>query len=149
MIDLGYKGDRHLVYADVQSDWKTEIPTANWLLVPIGNRQDEQMLAGIADNCLNDGLKYICAIGKEAEFIHDFFDNVILTKRIKNGLPVESPNDFENEPMTSWHDDLDEGIWFAVYNAFDEYFDIERILILDMTTKGELKRIKKALEKIN
>ena len=96
---------------------------------------------------MDNGVKYVCALGQECEFIHDFFDDLVVIRRIKAGLSVESEEDFEYEPMTTWHNDFDEGVWFAIHSAYDDHVDIDTVVFLDMTDNGELARIKLAIEK--
>jgi hypothetical protein len=148
MRDLGQKNDRRLIYIQTKSaDWRQNLPTSNWLVLPIGHNRDKGLITDITDNCLNNGVKYVCTLGKECEFIHDFFDDSIVDKRIEKGLSVSSEDDFEYEPMTTWHNDFDKGVWFAIHAAHDDHVDIDKVVFLDMTDNGELERIQQAIEK--
>ncbi len=148
MVDLGQKNQRQILYLQTKANnWKKELPSASWLVLPIGHKRDEKLIAEVIDSCLDNGVNYVCALGQECEFIHDFFDDSIVIRRIKNGLSVESEEDFEYEAMTTWHNDFDEGVWFAIHAAYDDYVNIDKIIFLDMTEKGELERVKQAIEK--
>jgi hypothetical protein len=148
MIDLGQKNDRRLIYLQTKSNnWKENLPTSNWLVLPIGHNRDKELITDLTDICLDNGVTYVCTLGQECEFIHDFFDDSIVEKRIEKGLSVSSEEDFEYEPMTTWHEDFNEGVWFAIHAAHDDHVVIDKIVFLDMTDKGELERIERAIEK--
>ena len=148
MKDLGQKNDRQLTYFHTKRDsWKGSLPTINWLVLPIGHTRDNDLIKDVTNTCLDNGVKYVCTLGQECEFIHDYFDDSIVMKRIDNGLSVEHANDFEHEPMTTWHNDFDEGVWFAIHAAHDDYVTIDKIVLLDMTDNGELERVERAIEK--
>ncbi|MFB6320857.1 hypothetical protein, partial [Saccharicrinis sp. FJH54] len=54
---------------------------------------------------------------------------------------IDNPDDFETEPMTTWHNDFNEGVWFAITNAFVDYKEINKIVCLDLTNLGERNRL--------
>jgi hypothetical protein len=43
--------------------------------------------------------------------------------------------------MTTWHNDFEEGIWFAIFAAYNEDVSIDKIIILNMTNGQEKERI--------
>ena len=148
MRNLGQINERQIIYLQTATDnWKKGLPTSNWLALPIGHKRDKELIAEITDACLNSGVNYVCTLGQECEFIHDLFDDSIVDKRIEKGLSVASEDDFEYEPMTTWHNDFDEGVWFAIHSAYDEHVSIDKIVFLDMTDNGELDRVEKAIKK--
>lgn len=148
MVDLGQKNKRQLIYLRTKTDnWKKELPKSGWLVLPIGHKRDEKLIVDIIDSCLDNGVKYVCTLGQECEFIHDRFDDSVVMRRINNGLSVESEEDFEYEPMTTWHNDFDDGVRFAIHSAYDDYVEIDRVIFLDMTDNGELERVEQAIQK--
>lgn len=148
MVDLGQKNERQLIYLRTKTDnWKNELPKSGWLVLAIGHKRDEKLIAVIIDSCLDNGVKYVCTLGQECEFIHDRFDDSVVMRRINNGLSVVSDEDFEYEPMTTWHNDFDEGVRFAIHSAYDDYVEIDRVIFLDMTDNGELERVEQAIQK--
>jgi hypothetical protein len=50
--------------------------------------------------------------------------------------------------MTTWHHDFEDGIWFAIFAAYDEEININEVVILDMTDGREIPRIKAYISKI-
>jgi hypothetical protein len=147
MVDLGQINDRQISYIRTNNDgWKNYIPTDSWLALPIGNTKDIKIIKEVTDTCLGKGVNYVCTLGQECEFIHDYFDDSIVNKRIENGQSVSSPDDFEYEPMTTWHDDFEDGVWFAIYAAHDEHVDIKNVIFIDMTENGELEIIRQVIK---
>ena len=114
-----------------------ELPINNWLVLPIsgedGNMKSYHLLA---DNSLNKNVLYACTVGEECELIHDIFDQCIISNKILKGESIESPDDFEDSPMTTWDDNLDEGFWFALYTAFHPTKDINKVVCIDYTKRG-------------
>lgn len=126
-------------------NWKNELPKSGRLVLPIGHNRDKYLIAEI-DSCLNNGVNYVCTLGQQCEFIRDRFDDSVVMRRIKNGLSVESEEDFEFEPMTTWHNDFDDGVRFAIHSAYDDYVEIEKVVLLNMTDDGELERVERAIQ---
>jgi len=50
--------------------------------------------------------------------------------------------------ITTWHNDIEEGIWFALFAADSEEVKIKEVVIPDMTDGHETQRVKACLEKI-
>ncbi len=96
---------------------------------------------------------YVCTVGQECEWAHDWFDETILVNRINKKLPIDSPDDFDEEPMTTWHNDFDEGFWFATTSAYpsinDEYVYVDKVVCLDLTDKPNRQRLTDLIAKIN
>ena len=117
------------------------MPNDNWLVLPIGNERDYNLIKTISRVCIDKNVNYLCALGQACKMIHDIFDETIIEKRIEKGLSIENPDDFETEPMTTWHNDFNEGVWFAITNAFVDYKEINKIVCLDLKNLGERNRL--------
>jgi hypothetical protein len=50
--------------------------------------------------------------------------------------------------MTTWHHNFEEGIWFAVFAAYDNEVHIKEVVILDMTDSAEIPRIEAYIKKL-
>lgn len=146
--DLGVINSRRIIYVHTRTEnWKKSLPTSNWLVLPIGHKKDRKGIEEVKESCPSNGVKYVCSLGQECEFIHDVFDDSIVEKRIREGKSVEREEDFEYEPMTTWHNDFNVGVWFAIHTAYDDYVDIDTVVFLDMTDNGELERVQLAITK--
>ena len=91
----------------------------------------------------------MCALGKAHEVVHLSFDLAIVDDRISAGLSVASQDDFEHSPMTTGHDDFDEGVWFALQVAYDDYKEIRSVVCIDMTHEGQAERLTSLVTAIN
>jgi hypothetical protein len=155
MNNIGQINDRQIIYLSIKEtvNWADLLPSGNWLVLPISDTRDKELLDKIANACLDNKVNYICTVGPECEWIHDWFDQTIFVRRIENGQPISTPDDFDEEPMTTWHHDFDEGFWFAITSAYptinSEYITIDKVVCLDMTEKGEKQRLIDLVIKIN
>lgn len=135
MEDWGEYNNRQIFYLSTRQcvNWVDELPDANWLALPIGNEKDIKLYSELAEKCLSKNVSYVCTVGAACELIHDIFDEEIVHQKIKNGNSVESEDDFENSPMTSWHNNFEEGIWFAIFAAYDDSKQIDKVVCIDLT----------------
>jgi len=129
------------------SDWETELPTKNWLAIPFGHTKDTKAISKIAKICLDRKVNYVCAIGQACELIHDIFDEEIVERVYVKDQQLDTTIYGDGEPMTTWHDNTEEGIWFSINAAFADKVEIETVVILDMTENGGLEIIEEALSK--
>ena len=148
---LGNSNGRQILYTSVLADpnWLDNLPTENWLVFAIGQNEHKSTYIRFAYKCIDNNVLYLCTAGQDAEIIHDLFDELIVVKKIEKCESVDSPNDFENSPMTTWHNNFSEGFWFAILNAHHEKKGINKIVCVDFTTKGVRQHLTNLIEKIN
>ncbi|MFZ6050759.1 hypothetical protein [Halocola ammonii] len=120
-------------FSALSQNWKDQLPTSNWLLLLIGDSRDEDLMNEIARASLENNVAYVSTLGKEAEWIHDWFDEVAAIR----SLPAKA-----EEPITTFHDDFEEGVWFAFHAAFGKT-EIGKVVCVDFTGAHQSK-----LEKI-
>ncbi|HNP24721.1 MAG TPA: hypothetical protein PKM63_12130 [Panacibacter sp.] len=117
------------------------MPTSNWLCILVDNDRHRRYLDEVIGKIINNDVCYVCTIGHSCEMTHDLVDEEIAFRNV----------DFEmqylpkHHIMTIWHTDFDEGIWFAVYDAHHEEIQIDKVVVLDMTSGDEFDRINKLL----
>jgi len=151
---IGQIDDRKIYYLSVYetANWADKLPDKNWLVIPICDRRDADMLDKVAKVCLDKNVLYVCTVGEECEWAHDWFDETILLNRIDKKLPISTPDDFDEEPMTTWHIDFDEGFWFACTSAFptiqEEYIKVDRVVCIDLTERSRKKHLADLIIKI-
>jgi len=148
---LGSSNGRSFYHVDgrASTEWENELPMTNWLALPILNEPEKVLAERIARACLDKDVAYICSLGSACEMLHDWIDDQVLIDKIKVGAPVSSPDDFEHSPMTTWHNDFEEGVWFALWVAHDDYKEIQSVVCIDMSEKGEAERLTSLTEAIN
>ena len=148
-LGISKTNNREVYYISTSTvEWYDLLPDDNWLVLPIVDRKETELINFISNACLKRNVRYICTLGKECEYVHDSFDETILIRRIKNNLPFDSPDDFEYEPMTTWHNNFEEGFWFGLIVAFDDNFEIDKVVCLDLTNDYK-ETIRELLGKIN
>jgi hypothetical protein len=149
MKDFGQINGRQIKYLKTDnSNWELKLPTGNWLVIPFGDTKDVKAIGRAANACLDRKVNYVCTIGQACELIHDLFDEKIVERVYVKDQPLDTTIYGEGEPMTTWHNDTGEGLWFSINAAFADKVDIETVIILDMTENGGLDVIEKMLTKI-
>lgn len=151
MDKIGEYNNRLIYYIRYKDDnvLHDKLPTDNWLVLPICDTKENELISKISYICIDKNVRYLCALGQECEMIHDIFDQTIITRRLDKGLNVDNAEDFEREPMTTWHHDFEEGVWFSLTNAFDDYIDINQVICLDLTKKGVKEKLIQTINKIS
>jgi hypothetical protein len=151
LINCGLLNDRNILYCDVGSDLaKTgEFPTANWLLFAIADKGQLELLYSFAEKCLDRGVLYICGAGEASSEIDDAFDFVVLDRKLASLKRDLTEDDFDDSPMTTWHNDFDEGFWFAATTAYHEKEAIGHVIVANLTQESYEFRIKDLIAKIN
>jgi hypothetical protein len=150
MEKIGEHYGRLIYYIKINdtSSWENELPDDEWLAVPIGHEKDIDLIKNVSKIFLRRNVNYLCSLGKASEFIHDVFDEEMIKNRIEKGLSIENPEDFKYEPMTTWHEDFGEGVWFALINAYVKHKEINKIVCLDLTEEGEKNNLLRVIDKI-
>ncbi|TNE81464.1 MAG: hypothetical protein EP332_03485 [Bacteroidetes bacterium] len=152
---IGQIDDRSIYYLSVKSDsnWAVQLPDKDWIVVPICDKRDAKLMEQVAQACLEHKVLYVCALGTECSWVDDYFDETVLANRIKQNLPLSSSDDFDGEPMTTWHHNLDEGFWFAATSAYptlnDEYLPVNKVVCLDLTENSHQQQLTDLAVKIN
>lgn len=148
---LGSSNGRMFYHVDgrASSDWENGLPMTNWLALPILDQPDQALAQRIARACLDKDVAYVCALGKAHEVVHLSFDLAIVDDKINAGLSVAAQDDFEHSPMTTGHNDFDEGVWFALWVAYDDYKEIKSVVCIDMSENGESQRLTDLISAIN
>jgi hypothetical protein len=142
---------RQIFYTNIWTDqnWLDDLPSGNWVAFPVGQGHDVEIYSKLANRCIDNNVLYICAAGLNCELIHDIFDEVIVEKKIKAGESIDSPDDFENSPMTIWDNNFSEGFWFAVVVTYHDLAPIDQIVCIDFTKQGVKRHLTDLINKIN
>ncbi len=155
MEKIGQIEDRKIYYLSVNEteNWVDKLPNNNWLVAVICDKRDAKLLEQVTKSCLEKGVLYVCTMGQECEWAHDYFDEMVFIYRLNKKLPISSPEDFDEEPMTTWHNDLFEGLRFATTSAFptiqDEYISVDKVVCIDLSDKPNKQTLKSMTLRIN
>ncbi|MBW8360586.1 MAG: hypothetical protein K0M56_00200 [Kaistella sp.] len=148
---IGNVNGRQIIYINIWENinWTDNLPTHNWLVFPVGQGNDVSIYSKLADKSIDNNVLYLCAAGEFCELIHDIFDEVIIAKKIANNESIESPDDFKNSPITTWHNSFSEGLWFATTCANHEEKTIDKIICVDFMKQGVKDHLINLVESIN
>lgn len=91
----------------------------------------------IANSAIDKKVAFVCTLGEEAEWMHDWFDEIIVSRSLAGSA---------EEPVTTFHEDFEAGVWFAFYAALGEK-EIEKVVCLDLTDDNRA-FMEKLLERI-
>ena len=151
MEQIGNSNDRQIFYINIWTDinWLENLPKDNWLVFPIGQGNDIDSCSKLADKSIDNNVLYLCAAGQSCELIHDIFDETVVAKKIKKGESIDNPDDFENSPMTTWHNNFSEGFWFAITTAHHQLKIIDKIVCVDFTKQSVKGHLINLIEMIN
>lgn len=132
-----------LVQYSTEKNWLQELPSKDWLCVLCVQETPKRYINEVLAKIITNDVCYVCTIGSQCEFVHDLLDEEIVYRETEEP-PLYLP---KHDIMTTWHNDFDDGIWFAIYEANDDQIEIKNVLILDMTSGLMRTRIESALEK--
>jgi len=129
MQELGVINNRTLIYQkhDLNENWAKTMLIENWLLIVIINDKSQNILDEISRKAIDNNVCYVCCIGKQAELLHDMIDEEVVFREVD----IEDHHLPSFDINTTWHQDLSEGLWFAIYAANHLTEKINKILCLD------------------
>ncbi|NEU06843.1 hypothetical protein GZH53_00830 [Flavihumibacter sp. R14] len=108
-------------------NWASEFPGSNWLLLTIVAGKSKMILDDIAQKAIDRSVCYGCCVGLQGELLHDFFDENIAARTV--GIENNFLPDFEI--MTTWHDNVDDALWFSIFTAAHDTEHITTVVCLD------------------
>lgn len=148
---IGISNERQIFYSNIHSsiDWANNLPKSNWLVFAVGEEKNVQAYSELAERCIANNVVYLCAVGSCCELIHDVFDETVVEMAIRSNRDIESPEDFENSPMTTWHHNFSEGFWFAINTTYRENGLINKVVCVDYTERGVKKHLSELIALIN
>ncbi|MBI4932026.1 MAG: hypothetical protein HY841_14810 [Bacteroidetes bacterium] len=151
MDNIGQHFDRQIFYLNPRQakNWADSLPTDNWAVLLIADNLDSDLINKIANQCLDKNVRYVCATGQQSKAIEETFDQFIVQRKIDSGESADSPDNFEDSPLTVSDDSLEEEFWFSLTTAFHPNFDITKVICLDLTDSGQKEKLTDLVTKIN
>jgi hypothetical protein len=141
---LGNLNDRDIIYIkhDTAEPWFQDFPNKSWLLFVITNAGERNIFNEINRRAIDNNVVYVCTAGPNCELFHDILDENIVIREIEGWyLP-------DYCIMTTWHNDFDEGFWYAVFAAYGDDQEINKIVCLDITKNEMRLKLVDLVEKI-
>ena len=136
MEDLGIVNHRQVFFLSTShASWVSKRPVKNWLALIHCDVRNLDIANAVIRYCLDSNVVFVCTIGKECEWLHDCFDEQIVWREVVelNTNPA---------PLTTWHNDFEDGIWFALHAAAGENRPIESVVFIETTgnySEGQLR----------
>jgi hypothetical protein len=124
-----------LVEYRTDKNWLAELPTQHWLCILVINEKHCVYLDELLPKLLLRNVAWVCTIGRQGEWAHDLLDEEIVVREVA-GLYLPP-----HQVMTTWHDDFEEGIWFALFAAQGDQEALKQVAIVDLTQGQEQERV--------
>jgi len=126
---LGVVKERTIVYQRYHEglDLADSFPDGNWLLLAIVYDVSQVLLNLISSAAIDNNIVSVACMGKQGELLHDITDEEINIRDIfedKGNLP---PWDI----MTTWHQDLDDALFYSTHCFLDNDPAIKTVFCLD------------------
>jgi len=129
-----------LVEYGTDRNWLDQLPQHGWLCVLVVEEKRRSYADEVVAKLLLRDVAWVCTLGAASEWAHDLLDEEIVFREVEAlYLP---PHDV----ITTWHDELEECLWFALFSARMEAVIIDQVAVLDMTKGAALPRIRAYLE---
>jgi len=121
MKEIGVINGRKILYQRCNDTlgWSTHLPDEKWLLLAIVENCGKEFLIEIANISILKNVCYVCGVGHQGELLHDITDEL---RDVKDHVFI----------MTTWHDSLDDGLWFSLFAAQNDEEDILTVVCLDV-----------------
>ncbi|MBS1595867.1 MAG: hypothetical protein JST90_16255 [Bacteroidetes bacterium] len=148
---LGRFNERNIFYISIPNklSWHERLPDGNWIAFTIANESDRELLVAAIPKCLDRLVSYICCSGQLGKLSEEIFDEEIVVKALGKEIRTSYPFGYNYSPVTTAHNNIQEGLQFAIYGANDEHFAIDKIVCLDFTTENMKERLMKLLVDIS
>ena len=129
-----------LVEYRTDQNWLEKLPQRGWLCVLVVEEKRRTYVDEVVAKLLLRDVAWVCTVGAAGEWAHDILDEEIAFRDVEAlYLPPQ-------DVMTTWHDDLEECLWFSLFAAHNDAVLIDRVAVLDLTQGAALPRISTYLE---
>jgi hypothetical protein len=142
---------RQILYLKVSDDLSElmEADLEHWVLFVICDDPKLPILESFVETCINKGVLYMCAAGAAGSEMDDRFDMNLVMREIKGRPMPEWYTGEDDVLLTTWHEELEEGFWFATTVAVHDQFAIKTVLVVNLTGDNMLPTIKELTRKIS
>jgi hypothetical protein len=108
-------------------NWLSELPQDRWLCVLLADAAPRRYLDEVLPKLLLRNVSWVCCAGQQGEWVHDLLDDEIVFRDMEQQyLPPHSV-------MTTWHEQVEEALEFALFTAHYDEAPIEQVAVLDLT----------------
>ena len=133
-----------IVEYNIDKDCFEKIPNEGWVCILLVNHQPKRYVSEVIAKIIEKDVCYISVTGSESEKVHDLIDEEIVYREV--GIEdLYLPN---HQVLTTWHTELEEGIWFGIFAAQHKEVEIKNVIILDVTDGTERENVRQILSRI-
>lgn len=129
MQKVGILNNRNIFYQSYAAEnvWAKHYPDANWLAIIITSGRPKADLFNIAKNIIERNVCYVCCASDQGELLHDIVDEEILIRQ----LGLDNNRSPKTDAITTWHNNIPDGLWYAIYTADDDLTPVTDVICLD------------------
>ncbi|WP_020531034.1 hypothetical protein [Flexithrix dorotheae] len=148
---IGRINRRKIYYVQIRNnpEWKHSLPKNDWVAFSIADIEDEELVPPAVKICMDKNVSYVCSAGTLANWTENYFDEEISWRIVEFEMQNKKEFDFNISPVTTAHENFEEGFWFATTLAHKNDFNINRVICLDFTKKKVKQHLIKLVNKIN
>lgn len=136
-----------------QTDWHTNLPGVPWIAYTIVGNEDKDLLNDLVNKCLDTPLGYSCSAGELSSLTEEYFDEEEVLRVVDEEIKTGKEIGYEASPMTSFHNNFSDGLWFACVTANQiidgDYIKAQTVVCLDCTIKGVRNHLLNLIKQIN
>ncbi|WKN43575.1 hypothetical protein [Tunicatimonas pelagia] len=148
---IGRINRRKVFYIQVRNnaDWIKSLPTRDWIAFTIANKEDEELIPPAVKICLDHHVSYTCSAGELATMTEEYFDEEITWRAVGYEQETGKDFDYDQSPVTTFHQNFGEGFWYASTLANDDNFEIDKVVCIDFTKRKVKRHLSELIDKIN
>jgi len=142
---------RKIYYVQIRnnSTWKSSLPKNGWVAFTIANEEDGELIPPCVKICIDRNVSYTCSAGSYANMTEQYFDEEITWRGVEYEMNTKKEFDYELSPVTTAHKNFGAGFWFATTLAYDDNFEIDKVVCIDFTKRKVKKHLIDLIDKIN
>lgn len=142
---IGRISFRKIYYLAVREHpgWRQKLPRKAWVGYVFATENNEEMIPFVARTCLDRQVAFVGCGGHFAHRVAGYFEEEMDWGRIG-----ENPSN-SIFPDIKAHPDLKDGLKFAAKLALKDDYEVEKVVILDLTARGNPGIFAEVLKKIN
>lgn len=155
METLGHISFKQIFYCNVRTDkdWFEQLPSDHWFAFTIADKEDDALIPAVAIKCIDKNVSCVCCAGQLASEASDYFNIEVVDWEIKKEEARDVDVQHVKTPMITSHKNFSEGFWFAtniaVNSIEDQYLDVDKVVCIDLTTKGVKKYLRNLIGEFN
>ena len=126
-----------LIEFDPSTDWAKMLPKNNWLVIIIISKKYKAYFHEIIRTSCAFNPVYICSLSEDEKLINEITD-LELAFEDQASIPSHLP---KHLAVAAIEDNIEEGLWFALFSAISDGFDQNNIALINATDNNYSKLV--------